>query len=69
MMHGTELRSIYSFYSRLGRARSPDNTALLTRLQLWRLLKDCNIHHHITLTQIDRFIRGENPHIHRRGHQ
>ncbi|XP_030256148.1 radial spoke head 10 homolog B [Sparus aurata] len=59
MMHGTELRSIYSFYSRLGRARSPDNTALLTRLQLWRLLKDCNIHHHITLTQIDRFIRED----------
>ncbi|XP_023136217.2 radial spoke head 10 homolog B isoform X2 [Amphiprion ocellaris] len=54
------LRSIYSFYSRLGCVRSPDNTFLLSRLQLWRLLKDCNIHHHgITLTQIDRFIRED----------
>ncbi|XP_036937569.1 radial spoke head 10 homolog B isoform X2 [Acanthopagrus latus] len=60
MMRGTELRSIYSFYSRLGHACSPDNTALLTRLQFWRLLKDCNIHHHgITLTQIDRFTRED----------
>lgn len=56
----TELRSIYSFYSRLGRAHSPDNTFLLTRLQLWRLLKDCSIHHHdITLAQMDHFIKGE----------
>lgn len=55
-----ELRSICSFYSRLGYARSPENTLLLSRLQFWRLLKDCNIHHHgITLTQIDRLIRGE----------
>ncbi|XP_073346399.1 radial spoke head 10 homolog B [Pagrus major] len=60
MMHGTELRSIYSFYSRLGRSRSPNNTSLLTRLQFWRLLKDCKIHHQdITLTQIDRFIRED----------
>uniref|UniRef100_UPI0037E89E2D radial spoke head 10 homolog B n=1 Tax=Semicossyphus pulcher TaxID=241346 RepID=UPI0037E89E2D len=54
----TELRSLYSFYSRLGQARSPDNTFLLSRLQLWRLLKDCYIHHQgITLTQIDHLIR------------
>uniref|UniRef100_A0A4W6CJH5 Radial spoke head 10 homolog B n=1 Tax=Lates calcarifer TaxID=8187 RepID=A0A4W6CJH5_LATCA len=56
----TELRSIYTFYSRLGHAHSLDNTFLLSRLQLWRLLKDCNIHHHdITLTQIDRFIKED----------
>ncbi|XP_049418565.1 radial spoke head 10 homolog B isoform X2 [Epinephelus fuscoguttatus] len=55
-----ELRSIYSFYSRLGHARSPDNTFLLSRLQLWRLLKDCNVHHQgITLTQIDHLIRED----------
>uniref|UniRef100_A0A3Q1F4A4 Radial spoke head 10 homolog B n=1 Tax=Acanthochromis polyacanthus TaxID=80966 RepID=A0A3Q1F4A4_9TELE len=62
-----DLRSIYSFYSRLGHAHSPDNTFLLSRLQLWRLLKDCNIHHHnITLAQIDRFIREDagSPEIH-----
>nr|XP_046234189.1 radial spoke head 10 homolog B isoform X2 [Scatophagus argus] len=60
LMHAKELRSIYSFYSKLGYAQSPDNCFLLTRLQLWRLLKDCNIHHHdITLTQIDRFIRDD----------
>ncbi|XP_040885363.1 radial spoke head 10 homolog B [Toxotes jaculatrix] len=55
-----ELRSIYSFYSRLGNDHSPDNTFLLSRLQLWRLLKDCNIHHHeITLAQIDHFIKED----------
>ncbi|XP_035514034.1 radial spoke head 10 homolog B isoform X2 [Morone saxatilis] len=60
LMHGVELRSVYSFYSRLGHAHSPNNVFLLTRLQLWRLLKDCNIHHHdITLTQIDHFIRED----------
>ncbi|XP_003438617.2 radial spoke head 10 homolog B isoform X2 [Oreochromis niloticus] len=55
-----ELRSICSFYSRLGYARSPENTLQLSRLQFWRLLKDCNIHHRgITLTQIDRLIRED----------
>ncbi|KAL3051210.1 hypothetical protein OYC64_001476 [Pagothenia borchgrevinki] len=55
-----ELRSVYSFYSRLGHAPSPDNSFLMSRLQLWRLLKDCNVHHHsITLTQIDHFIKGD----------
>ncbi|KAG8009050.1 Radial spoke head 10-like protein B [Nibea albiflora] len=58
LMQVAELRSVYSFYSRLGHVHSPDNVFMLTRLQLWRLLKDCYIHHHaITLTQIDRLIR------------
>ncbi|XP_027145452.1 radial spoke head 10 homolog B isoform X2 [Larimichthys crocea] len=58
LMQVAELRSVYSFYSRLGHAHSPDNVFMLTRLQLWRLLKDCYVHHHdITLTQIDRLIR------------
>ncbi|XP_034426886.1 radial spoke head 10 homolog B [Hippoglossus hippoglossus] len=57
-----ELRSIYSFYCRLGQSRSPDKTFLLCRLQLWRLLKDCNIHHHgITLTQIDHLMKVDSP--------
>nr|XP_020471526.1 radial spoke head 10 homolog B2 isoform X3 [Monopterus albus] len=56
----TELRSIYSFYSRLSHGHSPDNTFMLSRLQLWRLLKDCNIHHHdITLIQIDHLIKED----------
>ncbi|XP_076007979.1 radial spoke head 10 homolog B [Genypterus blacodes] len=58
LRNNTVLRSIYSFYSRLGHARSPDNTFVLSRLQLWRFLKDCNVHHHgISLTRIDRLIK------------
>nr|XP_040031738.1 LOW QUALITY PROTEIN: radial spoke head 10 homolog B [Gasterosteus aculeatus aculeatus] len=52
-----ELRSAYSFYSGLGRAPSPGGSFLLSRLQLWRLLKDCNVHRHgISPAQMDRFI-------------
>ncbi|XP_072312823.1 radial spoke head 10 homolog B-like [Eucyclogobius newberryi] len=59
LRHSTELRSIYSFYSRLGHARSPDNTFMLTRMQLGRLLKDCKVHHHnINLSRINLLIRG-----------
>uniref|UniRef100_A0A672GJ59 Radial spoke head 10 homolog B n=1 Tax=Salarias fasciatus TaxID=181472 RepID=A0A672GJ59_SALFA len=55
LRQNTELRSIYSFYSSLGCARRPDSSSLLTRMQLWRLLKDCGVHRHgFTLTQIDR---------------
>ncbi|XP_047232322.1 radial spoke head 10 homolog B isoform X3 [Girardinichthys multiradiatus] len=60
LSHHMELRLIYGFYSRLGCSHPPDNIFLLSRLQFWRLLKDCYIHHHgVTLTQIDRFIREE----------
>lgn len=63
LKYGAELRSIYRFYSRLGRAQSPYSLFQLTRLQLWRLLKDCYMHHHFTLIQIDQLIRveGESP--------
>ncbi|MBN3303909.1 R10B1 protein, partial [Amia calva] len=55
LRHITELRQVYSFYSSLGYEHSPDNTFLLTRLQFWRLLKDCQIHqHHLTLAHVDR---------------
>uniref|UniRef100_A0A1A7XEB6 Radial spoke head 10 homolog B2 n=1 Tax=Iconisemion striatum TaxID=60296 RepID=A0A1A7XEB6_9TELE len=57
-LHRSELRIIYGFYSRLG--RSPDYSLLMSRLQLWRLLKDCSIHaHELPLTRIDFFIKGE----------
>lgn len=60
MSQHVELRLIFGFYSRLGRSNPPDNIFLLSHLQFWRLLKDCNIHRHgVTLTQIDRLIRGE----------
>ncbi|KAK7919824.1 hypothetical protein WMY93_011108 [Mugilogobius chulae] len=63
LRHITELRSIYSFYSRLGHAPSPDNTFMLSQMQLWRLLKDCKVHHHdITLSQID-FLIGAEVHL------
>lgn len=63
LKYGAELRSIYRFYSRLGRAQFPYSLFQLTRLQLWRLLKDCYMHHHFTLIQIDQLIRveGESP--------
>ncbi|KAM9837984.1 radial spoke head 10 homolog B [Aulostomus maculatus] len=58
--HHDELKSIYSFYSRLGQAHPPDNVSLLSRMQFWRLLKDCNIHHHgVTLMQLDFYIRED----------
>ncbi|XP_029689596.1 radial spoke head 10 homolog B isoform X1 [Takifugu rubripes] len=59
LKYGAELRSIYRFYSQLGRAQSPYSLFQLTRLQLWRLLKDCYMHHHFTLIQIDQLIRVE----------
>ncbi|KAJ8283963.1 hypothetical protein COCON_G00028130 [Conger conger] len=62
LRHIAELRAVYSFYSSLGHQQSPDNTFLLTRMQFWRLLKDCNIHHHkITLAQMDRLISEDVP--------
>lgn len=57
----TELRRIYSFYSSLGCAHSPDNTFLMTKLQFWRFLKDCRFHHHkITLADMDRVLSAYN---------
>ncbi|KAM3592760.1 uncharacterized protein V6R79_024628 [Siganus canaliculatus] len=64
---GGELKLIYHFYSRLGLTPAPYEVFMLTRLQLWRLLKDCKIHHHdITLAEIDRLISEDatTPDIH-----
>ncbi|XP_051925629.1 radial spoke head 10 homolog B isoform X4 [Hippocampus zosterae] len=61
LRHKTELRSIYRFYSRLGQPQIPGGAFLLSRMQLWRLLKDCYIHHHgVSLAELDLFIR-DNP--------
>uniref|UniRef100_W5MPQ6 Radial spoke head 10 homolog B2 n=1 Tax=Lepisosteus oculatus TaxID=7918 RepID=W5MPQ6_LEPOC len=57
LRHVAELRRVYSFYSSLGYEHSPDNTFLLTRLQFWRLLKDCRIQQRqVTLAQADRLL-------------
>ncbi|XP_037320431.2 radial spoke head 10 homolog B isoform X2 [Pungitius pungitius] len=62
LRRAAELTSLYSFYSGLGRAPSPDDSLLLSRLQLWRLLKDCKVHHHgISLAQLDRFVGEDAP--------
>ncbi|XP_074453310.1 radial spoke head 10 homolog B2-like isoform X1 [Larus michahellis] len=60
LRHITELRRIYTFYSSLGCDRSLDNTFLMTKLQFWRFLKDCQFHHsNITLAEMDRTLRGD----------
>uniref|UniRef100_A0A2K5BXB7 Radial spoke head 10 homolog B n=1 Tax=Aotus nancymaae TaxID=37293 RepID=A0A2K5BXB7_AOTNA len=57
----TELRRIYSFYSRLGCDYSLDNTFLMTKLHFWRFLKDCKFHHHkLTLADMDRILSANN---------
>ncbi|XP_019725944.1 radial spoke head 10 homolog B isoform X2 [Hippocampus comes] len=61
LRHKTELRSIYRFYSRLGQPQIPGGAFLLSRMQLWRLLNDCYVHHHgVSLAELDLFIR-DNP--------
>ncbi|XP_043854404.1 LOW QUALITY PROTEIN: radial spoke head 10 homolog B2 [Dromiciops gliroides] len=57
----SELRRIYSFYSSLGCDHSLDNTFLMTKLQFWRFLKDCKLHHcKITLADMDRVLSENN---------
>nr|XP_010307130.1 PREDICTED: radial spoke head 10 homolog B2-like [Balearica regulorum gibbericeps] len=60
LRHITELRRVYTFYSSLGCDHSLDNTFLMTKLQFWRLLKDCHFHHsNITLAEMDRILSGD----------
>ncbi|NWT04985.1 R10B2 protein, partial [Mionectes macconnelli] len=55
LRHITTLRRVYNFYSALGCVHSPDNTFLMTKLQFWRFLKDCQFpHSRITLAEMDR---------------
>ncbi|KAM9773731.1 radial spoke head 10 homolog B [Syngnathus typhle] len=61
LRHKTELRSIYRFYSRLGQPQIPGGAFLLSRMQMWRMLKDCYVHHRgVTLVEIDLYLR-DNP--------
>ncbi|XP_013032531.3 radial spoke head 10 homolog B-like isoform X3 [Anser cygnoides] len=60
LRHITALRRVYSFYSSLGCDDAHDNTFLMTRLQFWRFLKDCQLHHsNITLAEMDRILSGD----------
>eukprot|EP00118_Oscarella_pearsei_P008945 m.48715 g.48715 ORF g.48715 m.48715 type:complete len:512 (+) comp33913_c0_seq8:81-1616(+) len=52
-----QLRKIYSFYSSLGHAADDNNTFVLNRFQLWRMLKDsCVLQDRATLSELDRVI-------------
>ena len=54
LRHVSKLRKIYSFYSCLGQQDSVDNTFVMSRLQFWRFLKDCKVHHHgLTVSELD----------------
>jgi len=45
LRHMTSLHRIYAFYSRLGREHNVDNAFIMTRMQFWRLIKDCQLHY------------------------
>ena len=61
MRHMSNLRKIYTYYSRLGFEDSPDNTFVMSRMQFWRFLKDIKLHHNeVTLTEMDRVLGKEN---------
>jgi len=53
----TSLHRVYAFYSRLGQQVNPDNAFVMTRMQFWRLLKDCQLHHQDhCLVDMDRWL-------------
>jgi hypothetical protein len=53
----TWLRKIYTFYSNIGYEESPDNTYIMNRMQFWRFMKDCHLHHNdMTLMEMDRVL-------------
>lgn len=57
LRHVSKLKKIYSYYSCLGQQESVDNTFVMSRLQFWRFLKDCKVHHHgFTISELDRTI-------------
>ncbi|NXN95560.1 R10B2 protein, partial [Rhinopomastus cyanomelas] len=59
LRHITKLRRVYTFYSSLGSDHSHDNTFLMTKLQFWKFLKDCQFHHsNLTLAEMDRILHG-----------
>ncbi|KAK3611960.1 hypothetical protein CHS0354_011618 [Potamilus streckersoni] len=53
----SNLRRIYNYYSCLGYEDSPDNTYIMNKMQFWRFIKDCRLHHReITLMEMDRLL-------------
>ncbi len=57
MRYMSKLRSVYTFYSRLGFEDSPDNTFVMSVMQFWRFLKDCKLHHSgASLCEMDRVL-------------
>jgi len=53
----TSLQRVYAFYSRLGQQVNPDNAFVMTRMQFWRLLKDCQLHYQdYSLVDMDRWL-------------
>jgi len=57
LRHMTSLHRVYAFYSRLGHQLNPDNAYVMTRMQFWRLLKDCQLHYQdYGLVDMDRWL-------------
>ena len=57
LRHMTSLHRVYAFYSRLGHDVNPDNAFVMTRMQFWRLLKDCQLHYRdYGLIDMDRWL-------------
>ncbi|CAF3379397.1 unnamed protein product [Rotaria socialis] len=57
--HLPQLKQIYRIYARLGvdLQTNIDNTFLMTRIQFWRFVLDCNLHSYgVTTTEYDRLI-------------
>ncbi|XP_014108201.1 PREDICTED: radial spoke head 10 homolog B [Pseudopodoces humilis] len=60
LKHISKLRKAYYFYSTLGCNPSSDGTYVLTKMQFWRFLKDCEFHlSSLTLTEMDRLLGGK----------
>ncbi|KAM9305516.1 radial spoke head 10 homolog B [Gastrophryne carolinensis] len=56
----TMLRKTYKYYSSLGNENCFDNAFLMTKLQFWRFLKDCKMHHYsLTLSEMDRIVTAD----------
>ncbi|XP_078612753.1 radial spoke head 10 homolog B-like isoform X2 [Branchiostoma floridae x Branchiostoma japonicum] len=65
LRHISHLKRVYTFYASLGQEEvsDHDNTYIMSKLQFWRLLKDCKCHEKgVTLAEMDRMIaRGKSP--------
>ncbi|XP_052066462.1 radial spoke head 10 homolog B-like [Mytilus californianus] len=60
MRHITHLRKIYNYYSCLGHDDNSDNTYIMNKMQFWRLLKDCKLHHlEKSMMDMDRWLAND----------